>query len=123
MVDPWLGQISDPSRLMGLPTLVVESFVCMMQTKFFRDAAECFRVTQEEKAPGGKRPSDARDDGSRGLHREVHRHVAAENDVKSIVLPKHWVFLDEVSLFKRDILFQGAVQEEIVAIGAKVFSV
>jgi hypothetical protein len=108
---------------MGFPTLVVESFVCMLQTKFLRDAAECLRVAQEEKAPGSERLSDTRDDRSRGLDREVHRDVAAENDVKSIVMPKHWVFLDEVSLFKRDSGFQGAVQDEVAAVGMKIFPV
>src|SRR5258708_19831831 len=88
--------------------------------KFVRDSAERLRVSQEKKASGYKGLSDAANDGSRNVNREVHRHVAAENSVETIALPKQRVVLDQVSFLKSDRRPHGLVQLKVAAVAAKI---
>src|SRR6266481_9790947 len=89
-------------RFLGVPALVIKSLVRMSQMKILRDAAQGFRMAQEEKAPGSKGLGDTRDDRSGRLKREVHGYVPAKNHVKSIALPEQGILINQVSLFERD---------------------
>src|SRR5258708_635296 len=116
-----LQRESDPALwLVGLPALVVEGFVRVTKMKFVRDSAEGLRVSQKKKAPGCQGPSDAGNDGSRDVNREVHRYVAAENCVETIALPKQRVVLDKVSFLKSDRRPHGLVQLKVAAVAAKI---
>ena len=62
-----------------------------------RQPPQCLGVSQEQKSPRGKRAFDPRGQSLGLLRREVHHHVAAEDDVEPVRLPKKGIVINEVA--------------------------